>query len=496
MKQWNPLGIGSVAALLLCSTAAQADLTAEQVWQGWVDYYTAMGQQITAGATDMQGDTLVVSDVTFASKAKPEGAVSAAIAEVRLKETGDGRVEITMSNDIPVVMSGKPADGEAFEVKMAVTQSGLAMIASGTPEDTTYDFTASEIGVAMNDMAVDGKAAPMSIDVKMKTASGQSHMIRSGGVGIDSVFAAETVDVAMKGSDPEKPDSTFDLTGSFQGLKGTSKGLIAEGTDMNDLAAALNAGTNFAGDFGYGAGTYQASFSGPEGAGNMNYTGQGGTLHFSMAKEGLAYGGSAGPAQMSVTVPTLPMPLDLSVGESAFDLKMPVAKADTPQPFSLLMKMADLTLSDAIWDMFDPAKNLPRDPATLVIDASGNATLKVDIFDPANAQSEQMPGEVNDVTLSELKLSAVGAELTGSGAVTLDNAAMPPKPVGAVDLKLVGGNALLDKIVAMGFLPADQAAGFRMMLGLFAVPAGEDTLTSKIEFKDDGGVYANGQRIQ
>ena len=38
--------------------------------------------------------------------------------------------------------------------------------------------------------------------------------------------------------------------------------------------------------------------------------------------------------------------------------------------------------------------------------------------------------------------------------------------------------------------------GAMMMLGLFAVPDGEDTLKSKIEFKEDGSIYANGQQIQ
>ena len=48
--------------------------------------------------------------------------------------------------------------------------------------------------------------------------------------------------------------------------------------------------------------------------------------------------------------------------------------------------------------------------------------------------------------------------------------------------------------VAMGLIPEDQAMGFRMMLGAFTVPAGDDVLTSKIEFKDDG-MYVNGQKM-
>ena len=72
-----------------------------------------------------------------------------------------------------------------------------------------------------------------------------------------------------------------------------------------------------------------------------------------------------------------------------------------------------------------------------------------------------------------------------------------PKPTGAVDLKLVGGNGQLDKLVTMGMLPDEQAMGARMMMGLFAVPGdAPDTLNSKIEINDEGHVLANGQRIQ
>ena len=89
-----------------------------------------------------------------------------------------------------------------------------------------------------------------------------------------------------------------------------------------------------------------------------------------------------------------------------------------------------------------------------------------------------------------------------SGDFTLDNSDMStfpgmPKPVGAVNVALEGGNGLMDKLVAMGLLPEEQAMGARMMMGLFAVPGdAPDTLKSKVEFTEDGQVLANGQRIK
>ena len=66
-----------------------------------------------------------------------------------------------------------------------------------------------------------------------------------------------------------------------------------------------------------------------------------------------------------------------------------------------------------------------------------------------------------------------------------------------VNLKAVGLNGLLDKLMAMGLIPEDQMMGARMMLGMFAkVVEGEpDTMTSAVEFKDKH-LFVNGMQLQ
>jgi hypothetical protein len=166
----------------------------------------------------------------------------------------------------------------------------------------------------------------------------------------------------------------------------------------------------------------------------------------------------------------------------------------------------EFTLPDQLWSMFDPGAQLPRDPATLLIDLSGKGRLFFDLLDPEQVErmedSETAPGEVESLTLHDLTLDVAGATLTGEGAFTFDQSDTEsfggaPAPEGALDLRLVGGNGLLDKLIAMGLVPQDQATGVRMMMGLFARPGpGEDELVSKIEVTEDGQVLANGQRIK
>ena len=54
----------------------------------------------------------------------------------------------------------------------------------------------------------------------------------------------------------------------------------------------------------------------------------------------------------------------------------------------------------------------------------------------------------------------------------------------------------MDKLVAAGFLQADQLMMPRMMLAMVGLPdpAGGDALISKIEIKDKA-VFANGQKL-
>ena len=423
MKQWTAFGAGSALALLLGTTAVQADVTAEQVWQGWVDYYTASGQVVTSASSAMEGDTLVVKDAVIASKPNDEGSVELKLSEVRLRETGDGKVEVTVPAEMPAHLKGKDPEGKEVETTVLLGQNGLLIVASGAPEDITYDVNAATMAVSLQSAVVEGQELP-TVEMKLNDVTGKSHLVRTSGFALDSTFGAASADLTVSAKSLEEGKvGSFDMTGSIQKLAGSSKAQIAEGADMSkNLAAALAAGTNVSGEFSYESAAYTANFaSEAEGDGKIDYKDSTGKIHFAMSKDALSYGGESGGAQITVSTSSLPVPLDLSIASSLFDFAMPVTKGEGSQPFKLVTKLIDLKVSDAIWDMFDPTKQLPRDPATVVIDTNGKATMHLDIFDPATAEGSQVPGQIDEVTLNELKVSAAGAELTGTGHATIDN---------------------------------------------------------------------------
>ena len=154
--------------------------------------------------------------------------------------------------------------------------------------------------------------------------------------------------------------------------------------------------------------------------------------------------------------------------------------------------------------MADPGKALKHDPATLIIETKGQATMTRDIFADATALeggSTAAPGLLNALDLTKLSLKALGAEIVSSGAFTFDNSDMTtfsgvPAPTGKIDIKATGVNAVIDTLVKMGMVPQDQATQYRMMLSMFAnTSATADEMTSTLEFKDKH-FFANGQQLQ
>lgn len=506
---------GSSALALCLAQAASADVTPAQVWQDWLTRSQAYGQTLTPGNVDDQGDTLTVTDLSIGYDQNDVKA-SGKIKELRFAAKGDGTVEITLSDSIPFTMTLPPetAGGDPTTLSLQIDQPGLVITAAGDETESSYDFAGPTATITLT--GVEG-VDPAAVDV---TASA----VLSGLAGkyifgpqtdkrpINSSFSADSLTVKIAGSDPDPTPGTdgaaagpssgsFDLT--MANLTGTTNGILIDAAAMADMAAALKAG--FATDGSFTAGKTSYGIDITDATGNTKIAGSADAmaLSFAMNDQRLQYSGSGTGVTTTITSPDLPFPeLALTYAETAFNFLMPVAPSDKPADFALLTKLVDFTVSDAAWDMFDPGKQLPRDPATIVIDTKGTATLKTSLFDSAamEAAGDTPPGELNSLDITDLQVKVAGAELTGNGALTFDNTDTTtfqgmPAPTGKIDLKLTGSNALMDKLVAMGLVPEDQLMGFRMMLSMFANATGDDELSSTLEFKDKG-FFANGQRLQ
>ncbi|QYX57540.1 DUF2125 domain-containing protein [Roseovarius sp. SCSIO 43702] len=495
-------GVAATMGFVLTGTSAVADVTPQQVWEDWKGYMTAFGYTIEAEEAT-SGNGLTVTDIVMdVPMPEDEGSVTLKFPELTFAEAGNGTVTVTFPSPMPIMIEASDDEGMGSVTLDYITQ-GYSMIAAGDPGAITYTYEAESIVLELVEATSDGTEEEIGdARVEIRDVSGTAETMSGDLRKTVQAFESGPVTYALDFTDAEKGDRV-QLSGETESLAVAANFAMPVDADLADMDAALEAGFALDSEYTFGPGNMNLDVDqASEGeAFQFKSTSSGGAFGVAMDAGNLSYELAYRDLTMDLASSDLPFPVSVASEEMGVDLAVPIAKGDAPQDFDLAVALRGFTMSEFIWGMFDPEAKLPRDPATIALDLSGKATLNADLMDEDAMESTNVPGEVNEVTLNALELSFAGAELTGTGALELDNSDMTtyegmPKPVGTITLALTGGNTLLDKLVEMGLLPEEQAMSARMMLGVFAVPVGDDSLESKLEFTEDGQMLANGQRLK
>jgi hypothetical protein len=497
--------------LSLFATTAAADLKAQDVWGDWRAYIEGMGYAVAA-TEKANGDTLAVNDIIVTSIATADtGPMTIRLGSFQFVSNRDGSVDLVMPSSMPMTIDiAAQGLNPATQVELLYTQSGQQMTARGDAAALAYDYSADTFGLALTSLTVDGDA--MSSDTARFSLNGSALTSMTNVTVADQRNYAQNMQIGSvvydmffkepKGVEAMSINSTLnDL--SFSGSSTLPKDALPM---TQDLTPMLAAGFAFDGAFDANGTETLVEITSEDGTSKLKTGSASSTLAVAMGADGIQYDVSADQVQMGGQLAGLPFPLFVEMAKYGVALRAPVTKSDDPQDFKLAFNMTEFTMSDIIWALFDASGQLPRDPATIALDLSGKAKLLVDGLSSKNAQeiaaTGAAPAEVNALKIDRLLVDALGAKVEATGDITFDNTdtttmAGFPKPVGDININIAGANGLMDKLTAMGMLPAQQATGARMMMGMFAVPgSAPDTLQSKIEFNEAGQILANGQRIK
>lgn len=502
MTSWKTLTGTTALAVVLLARSAVAGVTPEQVWDDLKGYMEGYGYQVTA-SDSMSGNTLTVSNISMTVPI-PEEDTSITMTMPEIVFTGnDGAVEVAWPAEMPV--SFLIGDGEVRATLLYET-ADLAMTVSGDPGATSWDYSAASTRVSLSDLVVEGETIPREVgrgELVLTGLSGTSSMTTGEMRDIEQSMTIDRLTYDIAARDPDDAESTLLFKGHLGGLAYSGAGSLPLEIDPEDPLALMSV-MKMDGSFEFGDGATQFNFVEDGEAVNFASASTGGTFGMKMSPEAWSYDVLLRGYDVQVQGGDIPFPVALKAGEIGGNIALPVARTDAPADVAAGVNLTDFEMNDLIWNIFDPGAQLPRDPATVRIDLTGKARMLFDLFDPAQQQAlamADMPAELHQLSLNSLVIDAVGALLTASGAFTFDNSDMQtipgvPRPQGVLTAELSGANALLDKLVAMGLIPEDQAMAGRMMMSMFAVPAGDDKMTSKIEINDQGHILANGQRIQ
>lgn len=507
MKYFRNTGAaGTLIAISATAQPALADVTAEEVWANWTSYLTSFGYGLET-SREMVDGVLTISDITMRMDVpEDESTVTVSLGDITLTEKGDGTVAVDLPYEMPIVINVAGPDVEEADITLEQRTTGFSMVVSGAPGDMTYTYSAAGLSLALVDLVVEDEPVDIGrAGIDVTNLSGLTQVRGDTVRELAQKVSTGQITYMLDINDPEGGDGRLIFEGGMESLQAEAEAAVPMDVDLEDMAAATRAG--FAVKAGYETGPGQMNFSFQDDDETMQgaTTSDGGTLEMAIDESELFYGAGIANLTLQLAGSEVPMPLEAAAESFGYELLMPVSKSDEPQEFGITALLDGFTMSEMIWGIFDPDEELPRDPATVEIEMSGEARLTSDLLDTAQMEAldeGDAPGELHSLNLESLVLRAVGAELTGEGAFTFDNTDLEsydgvPAPIGEVNLNLAGGNTLLDTLVGMGLMPEEQANGMRMMMGLFAVPGdAPDTLTSKIEFTKDKQVLANGQRLK
>ncbi len=492
----------SFVALTAFSAPAFADVTADQIWQNWKELSAASGQTFTTGSEARAGDTLTLTDLLITAP-NAQNTMTVAIPQVAFRETGDGRVDVTMSDSYTIKSQSKNALDKDVSSTVTVDQSGLVITASGDPAAINYDIKGDSLAFKVSELLVDNQPEAMDLAVTMTKLAGAYTIAAADVSVVNSTFSAQSIAFQASGDEAEG-GGKFDVKGQMNNMAGASTGALPKALTSGDMAAMLAQGLSTDASFTYDSGNF--TFATTDGEGkttNLESASQGGNLNMSLDSQRIAYGGGGKGVALKLTGTAIPFPeVTAAYDVAEFNLLMPIAKSDEPKDFALKTKLQGLTVSDLLWNMIDPGVTLPRDPATLDIALKGKAKPLVDLMSVDQTSMDSSPFELTALDIDALQLTVGGAEFLGNGTLAFDTSKPPvlggvtPMPTGKLNLSLTGANTLLGKLQALGLVDQQVTMTFGMMAGMLAKPGPTpDSFIAEVEFQEDGKITSNGNPL-
>lgn len=494
------------ALAVLMAGASHAALTTEQVWSGWQENAALAGLNLVAETTAKEGSVMTLTNITVrAALSGGANDMVGSIAQIAMTEQPDGSVTIALSPEFSVPVN---VDGSTGSV--TITHQDFGLTARESAGGMAYDYTGTGLTIAadvdyMVDM-IDGTGQkPASFDATYAFVNprgtysdtpGTNRAFRLTQISDALTYRVDQVDPTLGQSTEQSGeaqgidlalDLTMPATRDLTSIKGPA-----------DFGAAVDDGLAVKMVLAQGAGTQRQTMQSDFFSFAADVSNGPGDVAMTFDRSGFDLVGSGGDLLAEVSSPQMPFPtLTVRLDGLAMAFKVPM-RGDQMQAYRYMIKLENLTVNEAAWATLDPTAALPRDPMTLDIDVTGKAQLDLYAMMQADADGTTPPvPAIESLDIAVLNLAAAGALLTGAGAFTFDNTTGIPMPRGTADVTLTGGNALIDGLIAIGLLPPDQAQGARMAMAMFMEPgAGPDMLTSRIEARDDGGIYVNGQRMQ
>ncbi len=508
-----------LALIALAPVPALADTTPEAVWalmQEGVDGLSATASRrgdalvLTRGQVDLDaGPILILPDFT-------------------LRQAPDGAVVLELPPRFPLVLNLPPKAGDPENLTLQVSAPDLAATFRDIgPEAVDVSLRAGSISASLDpikptlgvtappDLFVALAAADLALDWKSNLPE-RAEALLNGQMSLGTLHFELRADIPAERA---KGSFVIDLSAvkadldAFLPAGGVQALERMEGQDtppVHALLDLLDRGMRLKAGVAHGPLALVVDVPDtPDGPVAMDVTAASGDGMVSLDRTGLAYDIGSSMLAMAFKGRSPEMPVDhfaLTAGEMRETLRLDFPADGMPSPgWRVLYRFAGITVSDNLWDLGDPGRNLPRDPISLVLDAAGTYTPDPRLLAPGGWTPGPQDLPVTDLTLTltEALVEGAGLRIAGTGGLVFDFADRSryvegaPMPEGKLSFLTTGANALIDRLSKLGLMSQDEVSGMRlglMFLGR-AVPGQEDQLATDLEFRG-GSFLLNGQKIR
>ncbi|MFK7939843.1 MAG: hypothetical protein AB8B82_10715 [Roseovarius sp.] len=502
----TPLICSASVFALIAASPALGDVTADDVWSNLIAPVQAMGGQISATTTRTDAGLEIGETTMQFTLPLDAGAVTLVTSGMTLVENGNGTVGLIYPETYKMAGVLNDPDGLVGSVNIELETGEYITTASGVRGDITYEYIWNDGTFRVNQLIIPEMPEVTRDLTGTGTGMRGAYQITEGDV-LRFAVAGDAGELAIDSRSTDDLDivSVTNVTNSG-GTNSVVMTIPTGKVDPTNLSQALRDGLSltFKAD-GTRVESYDTSTIDGALFLTQNYGYLADDTSYQLDASGLVATGTQSDFWFEFESPDLlPFPIKAEADVLSGKAVVPLNQADAPVDVVLDTTITRLTLNDALWDMFDPQQQVPRDPANLTLDLSGKVSVMSDLldFDTWTSPDAALPVMLEALKMSAFELEMMGATVSGDAAFTLDNSDLEtfdgmPALDGSLNLDITGANGLMDTLVGMGLLPEEQAMGARMMLGMLAVPGvGDDSLTSRIEVKPDGQITANGQRLR
>lgn len=489
-----------VAALLLSSTTAFAQLAPQDVMAWWRGFYAGFGATINTRPPEVSGDTTRYASV-FAQMNIAGSEARYSFDWIDMQKNPDGSLDITFSPD-GFATTFAETDGTTVESRITYDLGALTIHAEGQPNDILFTYDAPVL-TAHQSQKMPGVDVSMTLALEGLQGEIRSRLGAAGLISEDGALDIAVLSAKVAFTPENTPPTGADFSSEAVSLR---YDLSLPSTPAPTAPITMLFPENLV--FGYTMATGPATTTITQTTDNIKgqftFSHTSGEVTLAFAEGAARYGVTANEATLGLAnTPARPVDFTAAFERFHFGTTIPVLKSNTPAPFALAFALERFTLDDRIWAKIDPETTLSRAPASFAFSLNGTAKLFADIFDrTALTTLRGAPFELRSLSLDTLRLDFEGMGLTGNGDVTFNNERKDPssglpEPTGALDFSITGALGMLDKIGRLGLMEPMVIIGAKGALGMFATPAdGPDSFTSRIEFTEGGHVSVNGQQVK